>query len=329
MAYVGVKKVAIKMWEGNLNLTVQNKMFTGKVNMTNKANVTTGNAPAVTGMSVNTNSNPLIDMNYGNLLVKSKNTAFTGGAKTATTFGKAISKMLFNIDIEDICLVTKSKTDGVKLMTASLDAFGQIPPGKTFVLSNPNIDTTFAVRRLSNKTQEIINLADEPLYVTAPDGKKSYALAKGDYLPLISGDTIVTNKGSIEIPLINEIGFNKPKVGNDLERFAEEGPLYKAGFGPREERPEPAKKIGKIGFVINELTETAKAKTKKITRALGYGKNEENQTNTAAKATKQVGFKKPEEVSTIDTNQPKAIKRETPANPFKQPIVIKGFSQNK
>ena len=253
MAYVSVKRHAIKMWEGNLNLTVQNKMFTGKVNMAKKSDATTGNVPAASGMSLPSNSNPLVDMNYGRLLVKDGNTAFTGGARSATTLGKAISNLLFKIDIGDVCLITKKVSEGKKLMLASIDAFGDLPPGKARIIANSGFENTFAVRRISNKKQELINLADEPIIINSGDGKTRYTIGKGEYLPLIAGDSIITKKGSIEIPLMNEIGFNKPKVGNDLERFAEEGPAYKVGYGAREPQISPClPDIVVKGFVQNK-----------------------------------------------------------------------------
>lgn len=303
-------------------------MYTSNVSMQKKAQVATGNASAVNQPIAYAQSNPLVDKNYGSLLVKNKKVSFTGMANIAPNLGARISQNLPFLKRGEVLMVGKELQSTFKLLQESADAF-KIGIKKVLFLADPKVEGAFAFYAKGKGRVDLVNLSKDALKVDFPGYNNVLTVTKGGSIDIQPGDKIITKNETIEL---YDVVMSPP-------------PIYKVGYGPMKERDSvdsrPAT-IKKVGFGETEEKVRIKGRSTQPVKTIGYGKNEEKNISKLGKSTKmnKVGFGPAEERPTVKEDAPiykigfgprevRPEPKEAPLHLVKQGFTVKGFSQKK
>ncbi|OGH96570.1 MAG: hypothetical protein A2039_00670 [Candidatus Melainabacteria bacterium GWA2_34_9] len=108
-------------------------------------------------------STPLVDNNYGRLLVSKKNISFKGLTVVPHPVEKKISSVLKYLQPDEMILVGENIDKASKLLKGSLDKVNNLVK-RLFFIEEKGMDHTFAVMKDGSGTKQLINLGDRAIF---------------------------------------------------------------------------------------------------------------------------------------------------------------------
>jgi len=244
-----------------MNINVQAKPHTKSINRFNRPNSSYKNMTPINESNVRAQNNTLVDMNYGSQLVKNNKISFTGvgevAPKAVLTLAEKINKILPLLGVGDILLVGKEAKAALEAFKKSMGSFeGDIK--NVLFADSPNSEEIFAFHKKGPGLQELVNLEGEKMMVEMP-GAKPCTIAKGEYLPVISGDKIILKNETIELSLPESEKFQMP-VKKPRNKMGYEN--YAAGHPKEESAPTGQKPARKMGYENYEAGQPKKEDAK-------------------------------------------------------------------
>lgn len=206
-----------------LAINIQTKSVTQNKNHFIRANSSTAGNPAMKVLSLanaKEQNNALVDMNYGNLLVKSKKVSFTGLPPSIPpvlpSLTKRINAAVQALEQGEVVLVGKDLENTKKLLKESIGSFNTVIK-KLFFIEDPNTEETIAFHKNNRGLNEILNLGKGNIHMEDNIGRHHF-IQKGESIYITTDDKIRLKNEAVEFSL-------NPKEGFDEIRFNHVKPI--------------------------------------------------------------------------------------------------------
>lgn len=171
-----------------MNISVQNKPHTSNVKPFKRTNQASNNMPVLKQATAKTHTNPLMDMTYNKLLVKTNKVSFTGLPGTGVNLAKKIEVAAQFLKDDELILVGKDLENSKKLLKDSLDSFKNVIK-KIFFIQDETIEGAIAFQKKEGGHHTMTNLSEKSLIVQDTNNVPIF-LKKGDTMYVESGDRV-------------------------------------------------------------------------------------------------------------------------------------------